>query len=92
VRQWQVEVSSLRLKQYGVSLEQVFEAIARNNLNVGGRTVEENGLEFVVRGRGLINSAGDLEVIALTVRDQAPDLPPRRRDRAGRRRQPPRRA
>ena len=72
VRQWQVEISSLRMKQLGVSLEQIMDAIGKNNLNVGGRTLEENGLEFVVRGRGLITSAADLEVIALTVREGAP--------------------
>lgn len=72
VRQWQVEVSSLRMRQYGVSLPQIFDALAKNNLNVGGRTVEENGLEFVVRGRGLINSIGDIENIALALREGAP--------------------
>ncbi|MSU73040.1 MAG: efflux RND transporter permease subunit [Opitutus sp.] len=72
VRQWQVEVSSLRMKQFGVSLQQIFEAVAKNNLNVGGRTMEENGLEFIVRGRGLINSAGDLESIALVTRNDVP--------------------
>ncbi len=72
VQQWQVEVSALKLRQRGVSLDQVFEAIAKNNLNVGGRTVEENGLEFVVRGRGLVASAADIEAMALTVRDGAP--------------------
>src|SRR5471032_1114981 len=65
VRQWQVEVSSLRMRQYGVSLDQILEALAKNNVNVGGRTIEENGLEFIVRGRGLINSIGDIENIAL---------------------------
>ncbi len=72
VRQWQVEVSSLRMRQAGVSLDEVFAAIAKNNLNVGGRTVEENGLEFVVRGRGLISSAADLEEIAITMRNDVP--------------------
>ncbi len=72
VRQWQVEVSSLRLRQYQVSLDDVFTAIAKNNLNVGGRSVEENGLEFVVRGRGLINSASDLESVAIAIRDGVP--------------------
>jgi Cu(I)/Ag(I) efflux system membrane protein CusA/SilA len=72
VRQWQVEVSSLRMKQLGVSLEMVMAAIGKNNLNVGGRTVEENGLEFIVRGRGLITSAGDLETIALASRNGTP--------------------
>jgi Cu(I)/Ag(I) efflux system membrane protein CusA/SilA len=72
VRQWQVEVSALRLKQLGVTLQQVMDAIAANNLNVGGRTLEENGQEFVVRGRGLIEKASDLEGIALTVRGNTP--------------------
>lgn len=72
VRQWQVEVSSLRMKSRGISLQQVFDAVAKNNLNVGGRTVEENGLEFVVRGRGLITSASDLESIVLTTRNGVP--------------------
>jgi copper/silver efflux system protein len=72
VRQWQVEVSSLRMKALGIPLQLVMEAIAKNNLNVGGRTLEENGMEFVVRGRGLITSAADLETIALTSRDGTP--------------------
>ncbi len=72
VRQWQVEVSSLQMRAHGVSLQQVMEAIGKNNLNVGGRTLEENGMEFVVRGRGLIASAADLEAITLGVRNGAP--------------------
>ena len=72
VRQWQVEVSSLRMKQLGIPLDMVMSAIGKNNLNVGGRTLEENGLEFVVRGRGLITSAADLETIALTARNGTP--------------------
>ncbi len=72
VRQWQVEVSSLHMKQRGVSLTEIFDAVAKNNLNVGGRTLEENGLEFIVRGRGLITSAADLETIVLTTRAGVP--------------------
>ncbi|HWL16112.1 MAG TPA: efflux RND transporter permease subunit, partial [Opitutus sp.] len=72
VRQWQVEVSSLRMRTLGVTLQQVVDAIAANNLNVGGRTLEENGQEFIVRGRGLVQSAADLEAIALTVREGTP--------------------
>jgi Cu(I)/Ag(I) efflux system membrane protein CusA/SilA len=72
VRQWQVEVSSLRMKQYRISLQQVFDAVAKNNLNVGGRTVEENGMEFIVRGRGLITTASDLESIALATHQGTP--------------------
>jgi Cu(I)/Ag(I) efflux system membrane protein CusA/SilA len=72
VRQWQVEVSALRMREHRVTLQQVMDAISANNLNVGGRTLEENGQEFVVRGRGLINAASDLESIALTVKGGTP--------------------
>jgi Cu(I)/Ag(I) efflux system membrane protein CusA/SilA len=72
VRQWQIEVSSLRMRARGVTLAQVMDVIAKNNLNVGGRTLEENGQEFVVRGRGLINTAADLEGIALSVSNGTP--------------------
>jgi len=72
VRQWQVEVSNLKLKQYGVMLGEVMDAVAQSNLNVGGKTVEENGAEFVVRGLGLIRSAGDLEQIPVQARSGVP--------------------
>ena len=72
VRQWQVEVSSVKLRSLGLTLDRVLETIARNNLNVGGRTLEENGMEFIVRGVGLIKSAADLEGIALDVREGVP--------------------
>ncbi len=72
VRQWQVEVSSVKLRSLGLTLDRVLETIARNNLNVGGRTLEENGMEFIVRGVGLIKSAADLESIALDVRQGVP--------------------
>ena len=35
------------------------------NLNVGGKVLEENGAEFVLRGVGLIESTDDLELIAV---------------------------
>jgi len=68
VRQYQVEVSSARMRALNVSMQMVTEALARNNLNVGGKTLEENGLEFIVRGRGLIETPEDIEGIALVNR------------------------
>ncbi|MDR2441073.1 MAG: CusA/CzcA family heavy metal efflux RND transporter [Planctomycetaceae bacterium] len=72
VRQYQVEVSSLQLKQYNLSLGQVMDALVTSNLNVGGKTLEENGSEFVVRGIGLVNDVTDIESIPLLARDGVP--------------------
>ncbi len=65
VRQYQVEVSPLRMRTLQVSLQDVLEAVEQSNLNVGGKVIEESGMEFVVRGLGLIQSTRDLENIVI---------------------------
>jgi len=72
VRQYQVEVSSLKLRQYGITLGEVMDAVGQSNLNVGGKTIEENGAEFIVRGVGLVQDGADLEVIPLRPRNGTP--------------------
>lgn len=72
VRQYQIEVSSTKMRTAGVSLQDVMEAVGQSNLNVGGKVIEENGMEFVVRGIGLVNSVSDLEQTVLTQREGTP--------------------
>src|SRR5438094_809637 len=75
VRQYQIEVSSTRMRAAGVSLQAVMEAVRKSNLNVGGKVIEENGMEFVVRGLGLVqstNAIADIESIVLVERDGTP--------------------
>jgi Cu(I)/Ag(I) efflux system membrane protein CusA/SilA len=75
VRQYQIEVSSKRMRAAGVSLHEVMEAVGKGNLNVGGKVIEENGMEFVVRGIGLVQTAhaiSDLENIVLATREGVP--------------------
>ena len=72
VRQYQIEVSALQLKQYGVTLGEVMDAVAASNLNVGGKTIEENGAEYIVRGIGLVEGIADLEQIPIRPRQGRP--------------------
>ena len=72
VRQYQIEVDSQKMRAAGVSLNQVMQAVGESNVNVGSKTIEENGMEFVVRGVGLVESAEDLEKIALAEKDGVP--------------------
>src|SRR5450432_184374 len=69
VRQYQIEVSSLKMRTLGVTLSQVMDAVKQSNLNVGGKVIEENGMEFVLRGIGLVQTNSDLEKIVLTQRN-----------------------
>ena len=72
VRQYQIEVDSQKMRALGVSMNMVMSATSESNMNVGGKTIEENGMEFVVRGVGLITSAADLEKIVLTEKEGVP--------------------
>ncbi len=72
VRQYQIEVDSQKMRAVGVSMNMVMMAVGQSNLNVGGKTIEENGMEFIVRGVGLINSVADLEKIALMEKEGVP--------------------
>ena len=65
VRQYQIELSPARLRNRRVALADVLDAVGQSNLNVGGKVIEENGMEFVVRGLGLVASVNDLENIVL---------------------------
>jgi Cu(I)/Ag(I) efflux system membrane protein CusA/SilA len=72
IRQYQIEVSSSKMQAAKVSLEMVLAALGKSNLNVGGKVIEENGMEFVLRGVGLIQSAADIENIAIMEHDGVP--------------------
>ncbi|MEW6304445.1 MAG: efflux RND transporter permease subunit, partial [Verrucomicrobiota bacterium] len=75
VRQYQIEVSPIKMRAAGVSIQDVMMAVDQSNLNVGGKIIEENGMEFVVRGIGLIqttNAVADLENIVLMERNGTP--------------------
>ena len=65
VRQYQVEVAPNALAAYGISLPEVRRAIQRSNKDVGGRLIEMAETEFMVRGRGYIESIEDLEQVAV---------------------------
>jgi Cu(I)/Ag(I) efflux system membrane protein CusA/SilA len=65
VRQYQVDVDPSKLRAYKIPIGMVFNAIQRSNSNVGAKVMEVNDREFVVRGLGLIGSAGDIESIVL---------------------------
>ena len=67
VRQYQVNVDPNRLQAYNIPIMKVAEAVRGGNNDVGGRLVEFSGAEYMVRGRGYAQSAGDIGKIAVGV-------------------------
>src|SRR4249920_1891635 len=65
VRQYQVNLDPNRLSAYRLPVKSVVDAIRMSNNDVGGRSVELSGAEYMVRGRGYIKSIKDIEMIAV---------------------------
>jgi copper/silver efflux system protein len=80
VKQYQVQVDPNKLLGYHISLKQLIGAIRQSNNDVGGGVLEVNEREYMVRGRGYIQSLEDIRQVAvatdpqgtpITVRDLA---------------------
>jgi cobalt-zinc-cadmium resistance protein CzcA len=71
---YEIEADPGRMIQYDLTPLEVYEAVTRSNINVGGDVIEKNGQAFVVRGMGLLNSVADIENIIITAVDGVPIL------------------
>jgi Cu(I)/Ag(I) efflux system membrane protein CusA/SilA len=69
-KQYQVTVDPNRLQAYGVTLQDVADAIRDSNNDVGGRILEMSGREYYVRGRGYVQDIGSLESVVVRAKGQ----------------------
>src|SRR5574343_228225 len=65
VRQYQVLVNPDRLRHYGLSIREVYEAVGRNNANSGGGVLPQYAEQYLIRGVGLVRSLDDIGAIVL---------------------------
>ena len=71
-REYQVRVDPYKLISYGLSISQVENQLAINNVNAGGSFVEEGSQQLNVRALGLYRSVQDIENTVLTTSNGAP--------------------
>jgi len=72
VKQYQVIIRPDRLTSYGITLEQVFQALAKNNANASGNFIERKSEQYVVRGLGLVKGSKDIESIIVAAPKHVP--------------------
>lgn len=58
---YEISVEPAKLQQYDLTPLELYNAIHKSNLNVGGDVIEKNGQAYVVRGIGLLDSKKDIE-------------------------------
>ena len=69
VRQYQIEVDPDKLRFHDIPLDSLIMAIKGSNVDVGAKTVEATGMEFIVRGKGFLGSDGDTEKAIRDIED-----------------------
>jgi len=65
-REYQVRIDPNKLISYGLSIAQVEQQLASNNVNAGGSFVEEGAQQLNVRALGLYRNVQDIENTMLT--------------------------
>ncbi len=71
-KQYEVRVDPNKLVSHKISLEQVFDALRKNNSNAGGAYIEKAGEQQLLRGVGLIQSISDIQKVVVASRDGVP--------------------
>ena len=72
IKEYRVSVKPEQLKNYRLTLNQVYSSIAANNANTGGGYIEHGDEALVVRGAGLLKSANEIGDIVITSYDGVP--------------------
>ncbi len=72
LKQYQVMVNPTKLIAYSLTLDDVYQAIEKNNENVGGNVLDRFDEQYIVRGVGLLKSEGDIKNIVLAARAGTP--------------------
>lgn len=68
VKEYQVQVNAFALRRFGVTLDQVSQAVAANGANAGGGLLRRGDEALVVRSIGLFSSLEDLRSTVVVAR------------------------
>jgi copper/silver efflux system protein len=74
VRQYNVILDPQRMRDLGITMQKMRDAIRASNADVGGRTVELSEFEYVIRGKGYLKGINDLGNIVLKTNNGTPVL------------------
>lgn len=63
LKQYEIAVNPQQLQAHGLTINEVFEALEKNNRNTGGAYIEKGPAVLFIRSEGLIGSVADIENI-----------------------------
>ncbi len=71
-REYQVRLDPTKLISYGLSIAQVEQQLANNNINAGGSFIEAGQQQINIREVGLVRNVRDIENTVLTAKNGTP--------------------
>ena len=71
-RNYQVNVDPEKLVSYGLSIGQLEQALANNNINAGGNFIEQGQQQINVRAVGLVKNVHDIENVVVRAQNGTP--------------------
>lgn len=74
IRQYEVRPNLAKLRDYKITIGELFSALQRANANVGGGSVAQGRQQFLIRSLGLLRSSADIGQVVVAVNGAAPVL------------------
>jgi cobalt-zinc-cadmium resistance protein CzcA len=74
IKQYEVNPDMARLRDYGLSIGELFAAVQRANANAGGGAVTHGSQQFLIRSIGELRSSADIANVMVTVHKGVPVL------------------
>ena len=71
-KEYRILVKPEKLYQYGISLKELYTAIKRTNVETGGKYVEINEKEYLIRAVGYVKSKEEIEKTVIVERNGVP--------------------
>ena len=71
---YEIKINPTELKNYDLSPLDVYEAVSKSNINVGGDVIEQGDQTYVVRGVGLLDKIEDIGNITVKLNGSTPIL------------------
>ncbi|WP_313580595.1 CusA/CzcA family heavy metal efflux RND transporter [Chishuiella sp.] len=71
---YEIKINPTELKNYDLSPLDVYEAVSKSNINVGGDVIQQGDQAYVVRGVGLLDKIEDIGNITIKLNGSTPIL------------------
>ncbi|WP_413532919.1 efflux RND transporter permease subunit [Empedobacter brevis] len=71
---YEIKINPTELKNYDLSPLDVYEAVSKSNINVGGDVIQQGDQAYVVRGVGLLDKIEDIGNITVALNGSTPIL------------------